>query len=69
MRTPKADNLQKALWGIKEAAWKLLNEKGNNEALVATTCQQVDNKMRELGYDPTFIVKHSTRQGVVAQQL
>lgn len=58
--TKIADNTQKALWAIKEAAWQLYGEafwKPGIAKLVNTIETEVNATTRNLGYDPMWIRK------------
>jgi hypothetical protein len=58
--TKRADDTQKALWAIKEAAWELYGKafwKDGVAKLVDRVCADVDETTRTLGYDPTYIIK------------
>lgn len=62
IETPQqADDIQLILWQIKDDAFRLLSKKGNFQHFVELICQQVNTELRDLGYDPDFIVKTSTR--------
>lgn len=56
----RADSTQLALWAIKEATWELYgiaSSKPGIFSLVKTINAEVDTTMRDLGYDPTWIIK------------
>lgn len=58
--TKRADTTQRALWAIKEAAWELYGEafwKLGIAKLVRMIETDVNTTMRNLGYDPTYIIK------------
>ena len=58
--TKRADDTQKALWAIKEAAWELYGKafwKLGIAKLVDRINADVDSTMQNLGYDPTWIRK------------
>ena len=54
------DATKQALWAIKESAWKLYKQafwKTGVAKLVTQICAEVDETMRNLSYDPSYIIK------------
>ena len=60
IETKRSDATQLTLWAVKEAAWRLYEEafwKPGVPQLVRSIESLVNTAMRELGYDPTYIIK------------